>query len=347
MKKALITGIRGQDGAYLAKLLLDKGYKVYGADRRSGDSSLWRLKELGIENKIEHIYMDLLEYSNIIDVIKKIKPDEIYNLAAQSFVQASFDQPILTAEIDAMGVLRMLEAVRLFSPKTRFYQASTSEMFGKVQAVPQNEKTPFYPRSPYGVSKLFGHWMVINYRESYGLFACAGILFNHESPLRGVEFITRKITYNIAKIKYGLCDKIQVGNLDSKRDWGYAKEYVEGMWLMLQQKNPDDYVLATNETHSIRELIEYAFEYAGINIKWKGKGLNEKGVDRKTGKTLIEVSERYYRPAEVDLLLGEAKKAEKVLGWKLKTKFKELVRMMIEADLKRVSNDAKTDAEDL
>ncbi len=336
MKKALITGIRGQDGAYLAELLVKKGYKVYGADRRSGDSSLWRLKELGIHNKIQYIYMDLLEFSNVIDVIKKIKPDEVYNLGAQSFVQASFDQPIFTAEVDAIGPLRILEAIRLLSPKTKFYQASTSEMFGKAQEIPQTEKTPFYPRSPYGVAKLYAHWITVNYRESYNLFACSGILFNHESPFRGIEFITRKLTDSVARIKYGLQDKIVVGNLDSKRDWGYAKEYVEGMWLILQQKKADDYVLATNETHTIRELIEYSFKHIGINIIWKGKGLSEKGFDSKTGKILVEVSEKFYRPAEVDLLIGNPAKAKKILGWQPKAKFKELVDMMIESDLKRV-----------
>lgn len=341
-KTALITGIRGQDGAYLSKLLLEKGYKVYGADRRSGDSSMWRLKELGIENEIEYIYMDLLEYTNIIDVIKKIKPDEVYNLAAQSFVQTSFNQPLLTTDIDALGPLRILEAIRMFSPETKFYQASTSEMFGKVQAVPQNEKTPFYPRSPYGVAKLYAHWITVNYRESYNLFACSGILFNHESPLRGIEFITRKITYNVARIKYGLEKKITVGNLDSKRDWGYAKEYVEGMYLMLQQKKPDDYVLATGENHTIRELIEYAFKFIGVDIVWKGKGINEKGIDRKTSKVMVEVSPKFYRPAEVDLLLGDASKAKKVLGWKPKTKFKDLIRIMVEEDIKRVEKEKKT-----
>lgn len=338
MKKALITGIRGQDGAYLARLLLEKGYKVYGADRRSGDSELWRLKELGIENEIEHIYMDLLEYSNIADTIKKIKPDEIYNLAAQSFVQVSFEQPVLTAEVDAVGVLRILEAIRLYSPHTKFYQASTSEMFGKVQSVPQNERTPFYPRSPYAVAKLYAHWITVNYRESYDIFACSGILFNHESPLRGREFITRKTTLTVAKIKYGLEDKLVVGNLDSKRDWGYAKEYVEGMYLMLQQKKPDDYVLATGETHTVREMIEYAFRYAGFDIVWKGKGIKEKALDRKTGRVLVEVSEKFFRPAEVDLLVGDASKAKKVLGWKPRTTFKQLIEMMVESDLKKVSS---------
>jgi len=339
MKKALITGIRGQDGAYLSKLLLEKGYKVYGADRRSGDSSLWRLKELGIDKKIHHIYMDLLEYSNVVEVIKEIKPDELYNLAAQSFVAVSFKQPLLTAEIDALGVLRILEAVRLFSPKTKVYQASTSEMFGKVQSIPQNEKTPFYPRSPYAVSKLFAHWICVNYRESYDLFVCSGILFNHESPLRGIEFVTRKISYTVARIYNGFDEKIVVGNLDSKRDWGYAEEYVYGMWLMLQQKKADDYVLATGETHTVREFIEKAFETVGIDIVWKGKGVDEKGYDRKTGKVLVEVSKEFYRPAEVDLLLGDPSKAEKELGWKAKTKFEELVKMMVSADIERIKKE--------
>lgn len=337
MKKALITGIRGQDGAYLAELLLKKGYKVYGADRRSGNSDLWRLEELGILKDVDFIYMDLLEYSNIVDVIKKIKPDEVYNLAAQSFVQASFEQPILTSEINAIGTLRILEALRIYSPHTKFYQASTSEMFGKVQTIPQNEKTPFYPRSPYAVSKLYAHWITVNYRESYNMFACSGILFNHESPLRGIEFITRKTTYTVAKIKCGKETKLVVGNLDSKRDWGYAKEYVEGMYLMMQYNKADDYVLATGETNSIREMIEYAFNYAGFDIVWKGKGINEKGVDRKTGKVLVEVSPKYFRPAEVDILLGDPTKARKVLGWKPKTTFKKLIEIMVEADIRRVS----------
>ncbi len=347
MKKALITGIRGQDGAYLAKLLLEKGYKVYGTDRRSGGSDFWRLKELGIEKDVEHIYMDLLEYSNIIDVIKKIKPDEIYNLAAQSFVQVSFEQPILTSEIDAIGVLRLLEAIRLYSPHTKFYQASTSEMYGKVQAVPQNEKTPFYPRSPYAVAKVYGHWITVNYRESYGIFACSGILFNHESPLRGVEFVTRKTTLGVAKIKYGLLDKLVLGNLDTKRDWGYAKEYVEGMYMMLQHKKADDYVLATGVAHTIREMVEHAFRYAGFDIVWKGKGVNEKGVDRKSGRILVEVSPKYFRPADVDLLCGDASKAKKVLGWQPKTSFQKLIEIMVEADLKRIGRFGSSYKEEL
>lgn len=335
-KRVLITGIRGQDGAYLARFLLEKGYEVYAADRRSGDSSFWRLKELGIERDVRIKYMDLLELTNIMREIEKIKPDEVYNLAAQSFVHVSFEQPILTSDINAIGVLRILEALRIIKPAAKFYQASTSEMFGKIQAIPQNEKTPFYPRSPYGVSKLFGHWITVNYRESYKMFACSGILFNHESPLRGLEFITRKMSYGIARIKQGLQDKVVVGNLDSKRDWGYAPEYVEAMWLMLQQPEPDDYVIATNETHSVREFVEFAFRHAGFDIEWRGKNLEEKGIDKGTGKTLVEISPEFFRPAEVDLLIGDYSKAKKELGWQPKTKFEELARMMVEADIRRV-----------
>lgn len=337
MKKALITGIRGQDGAYLAKLLLEKGYEVYGADRRSGDSSNWRLKELGIEKEIKILYMDLLEISNIIDTIRKVQPDEVYNLAAQSFVGASFSQPLLTADVDAMGVLRLLEAIRLYKPDAKFYQASTSEMFGKVQEIPQTEKTPFYPRSPYGVAKLFGHWITVNYRESYDIFACSGILFNHESPLRGVEFITRKVTYSLARIKYGKQDKLLVGNLQAKRDWGYAPEYVKAMWLMLQADTADDYVIATGETHSVREFIEKASQVAGFDLIWEGEGISEKAIDRKTGKVIVEVSPEFFRPAEVDLLIGNPQKAKEKLGWQPQTTFDQLVEIMMEADLKRVA----------
>jgi len=341
MPRALITGIRGQDGAYLAKLLLEKGYEVYGADRRSGDSSNWRLKELGIEKDVKVVYMDLLELTNIMRVIEKIQPDEVYNLAAQSFVGVSFEQPILTSEVDAMGVLRLLEAIRTLKPDTKFYQASTSEMFGKVQEIPQTEKTPFYPRSPYGVAKLFGHWITVNYRESFNIFACSGILFNHESPLRGVEFVTRKITYSLARIKYGLQDRLVLGNLDAKRDWGYAPEYVEGMWLMLQQEEPDDYVLATGETHTVREFVEKAAEVAGFDIEWEGEGVDTKGIDRKSGKVIVEVSPEFYRPAEVDILIGNPEKARKKLGWEPKTKFHRLVEIMMEADINRVAEAAK------
>jgi len=339
MKVALITGIRGQDGAYLSKFLLEKGYRVVGADRRSGDSSNWRLKELGIENEIEVVYMDLLEFDNIFRIIQKIQPDEVYNLAAQSFVATSFEQPLLTADVDALGVVRLLEALRLIKPNAKFYQASTSEMFGKVQTIPQNEKTPFYPRSPYGVSKVFGHWITVNYRESYNMFACSGILFNHESPLRGLEFVTRKITYNLAQIKFGLRDKIVLGNLDAKRDWGYAKEYVEGMWMMLQQKEPDDYVLATGETHSIKEFVEKACYFAGFDLEWEGKDDNLKGIDRGSGRVIVETSKEFYRPAEVDLLIGDASKAKRVLGWQPKTSFEKLVEIMVDADLKRVAQE--------
>jgi len=341
MKKALITGITGQDGAYLAKFLLEKGYEVYGCVRRTSDQSLSRLKYLGIEKDIKYVSLDLLEFTNIYRTIEKIKPDEVYNLAAQSFVALSFEQPIFTAEVTALGPLRILEAIRTIDPKIKYYQASSSEMFGKVQAIPQNEKTPFYPRSPYAISKLFGHWITVNYRESYGIFACSGILFNHESPLRGLEFVTRKITYGIARIKYGLQDKIVLGNLDSKRDWGYAPEYVEAMWLMLQQDEPDDYVIATGETHSVREFVELAFKYAGYEIIWEGKELDEKGRDKKTGKILVEVSKEFYRPAEVDFLIGDYTKAKQKLGWEPKTRFKELVKIMVEADLKRVKENLK------
>ncbi len=336
VKRALITGIRGQDGAYLSKLLLEKGYEVYGADRRSGDSSFWRLAELGIERDVKVRYMDLLELTNVMREIEKIRPDEVYNLAAQSFVQASFEQPIITSDIDAVGVLRILEALRTLKADTRFYQASTSEMFGRVQAIPQNEKTPFYPRSPYGVAKLYGHWITVNYRESYGMFACSGILFNHESPLRGLEFVTRKITSGLARIRLGLLDRIVLGNMDSKRDWGYAPEYVEAMWLMLQQKGPDDYVVATGETHTVREFVELSMKHAWFDLAWEGEGTNEKGIDRKTGKTLIEISAEFFRPAEVDILVGNPAKAADTLGWQPKTRFEELARIMVEADIKRL-----------
>jgi GDPmannose 4,6-dehydratase len=336
MKKALITGIRGQDGAYLAKLLLQKGYKVYGADRRSGDSGNWRLKELGIEQEVEIVYMDLLELTNIRHVISKIMPDEVYNLAAQSFVGVSFEQPILTADIDAIGVLRLLEALRDIKPDAKFYQASTSEMFGKVREIPQTETTPFYPRSPYAVAKVYAHYISVNYREAYNMFTACGILFNHESELRGLEFVTRKTTQAVAQIKYGLTDKLVLGNLDSKRDWGYAPEYVYGMYLMLQQDNPDDYVLATGHTHTIREFVEKAFEIAGFNIEWSGEGINSKGIDKRTGKVLVEVSKDFYRPSEVDILIGNPKKAKEKLNWQAKTTFEELVRIMTESDLKRI-----------
>ena len=341
MKKALITGIRGQDGAYLAKLLLENGYEVYGADRRSGDSSNWRLKELGIEKHVKIVYMDLLELTNIRHVIKDVMPDEVYNLAAQSFVGISFEQPILTTDIDALGVLRLLENIRDIKKDTKFYQASTSEMFGKVKEIPQNENTPFHPRSPYAVAKVYAHFITQNYREAYNMFACSGILFNHESPLRGLEFVTRKITYTLSRIKYGLEDKLILGNLDSKRDWGYAPEYVYGMYLMLQQETPDDYVLATGTTHSVREFVEKASLVAGFDIEWVGEAENTKGIDKKSGKTIVEVSKKFYRPAEVDLLIGDYTKAKQKLGWEPKTTFDKIVEIMMEKDLERVLREAK------
>jgi len=336
MKKALVTGIRGQDGAYLAKLLLEKGYKVYGADRRSGDSGNWRLKELGIDKDVEIAYMDLLELTNIRHVISRTMPDEVYNLAAQSFVGVSFEQPMLTSDIDAIGVLRLLDSLRDIKPDAKFYQASTSEMFGKVREIPQSEITPFYPRSPYAVAKVYAHYMTINYREAYNMFNCCGILFNHESELRGGEFVTRKITQAVAGIKYGLQDRLILGDLDSKRDWGYAPEYAYGMYLMLQQQKPDDYVLATGETHTISEFVEKAFAVAGFDVEWQGEGVNKKGTDKKTGKTLVEVSKEFYRPSEVDLLVGDSTKAKERLGWKAQTTFNELIVKMVESDMKRL-----------
>jgi len=334
-KKALITGIRGQDGAYLAKNLLEKGYEIYGADRRSGDTTYWRLNELGIKKDINTIYMDLLEMTNILRVIEKVKPDEVYNLAAQSFVGTSFEQPIITSDINAMGVARLLEAIRLVNPGIKFYQASTSEMFGKVREIPQNEDTPFHPRSPYGVAKLYAHWATVNYRESYNMHASSGILFNHESPLRGLEFVTKKITMSVAAIKKGKQDSVVLGNLDSKRDWGFAGDYVEGMRLMVQQEKADDYVLATGDTHSIKEFVEEAFRYIDADIVWSGEGADTKGTDKKTGKVMVEVSPEFYRPAEVDLLIGNPEKAKKKLGWEPKVRFSELVQMMVEWDLRQ------------
>jgi GDPmannose 4,6-dehydratase len=335
MKRALITGITGQDGAYLSKLLLDKGYEIYGAFRRTSDLHLNRLKYLGVDEKIQYLPLELLEFTNIYKGIERIQPDEFYNLGAQSFVALSFEEPIFTVDVTGLGPLRILESIRALNPKIKFYQASSSEMFGKVQTIPQDEKTPFYPRSPYSIAKLSAHWITVNYRESYGLFACSGILFNHESPLRGLEFVTRKITSGLARIQHGLQERLVLGNLNSKRDWGYAPEYVEAMWRMLQQDQPDDYVVATGETHTIREFIEKAFQVVGIEIAWQGAEANEKGIDPKTGKVLVEVSPDFFRPAEVDILIGNPKKAAEKLGWKPKTKFQDLVRIMVEADMKR------------
>jgi GDPmannose 4,6-dehydratase len=338
-KTAIVTGVTGQDGAYLAKLLLEKGYKVYGAARRTSTTNHARLDELGVTKDIEMIMLDLSELSNIERVVRKYKPDEFYNLAAQSFVAASFELPIYTSDVDGMGVARILEAIRQESPGTRFYQASTSEMFGKVQAIPQDEKTPFYPRSPYGVAKLYGHWMVVNYRESYNMHASSGLLFNHESPLRGAEFVTRKTTLALARIKHGKQEKLELGNLDAKRDWGFAGDYVEAMYLMLQQKTGDDYVVATNETNPVRLFVEHAAAALGFDLTWEGEAEKTKGIDRKSGKVIVAVNPAFYRPAEVDLLIGNPAKAEKALHWKRKVNFQGLVEMMARADNDRVAKD--------
>ncbi len=339
MKKALITGITGQDGAYLSKLLLEKGYEVYGAFRRTSDLHLNKLKFLKIDDKINYVPLELHEFTNIYKTIEKIQPDEIYNLGAQSFVAVSFEIPIFTADVTALGALRVLEAVREINPSIKFYQASSSEMFGRVQATPQNEKTYCYPRSPYAASKLFAHWITVNYRESYNMFTCSGILFNHESPLRGLEFVTRKITHAVARIKLGLQDDLRLGNLDSKRDWGYAPEYVEAMWLMLQQPEPDDYVIATGENHTVREFVETAFNRIGLEIEWSGNGVNEKGINRASGRTLIKVDPQFFRPAEVEVLKGDYSKAKEKLGWSPKTTFTDLVRIMVERDLELVQKE--------
>jgi len=335
-KTALITGITGQDGAYLAKLLLEKGYEVHGGVRRIGVISTGRLDELGITDSLHLHDFELLEESNIRRVLEKSAPDEVYNLAAQSFVGVSFEQPLYTSNADALGVMRILESLRSLGGKTRFYQASTSEMFGKVQAIPQTESTPFYPRSPYGVAKLFAHWATVNYRESFDMFACSGILFNHESPLRGKEFVTRKITLAFARIAAGKQDVLELGNLDARRDWGYAADYVEGMWRMLQQDTPDDYVLATGETHTIRSFVDAAGAYFGWEFDWQGEGENEVGIERKSGKTLVRVNPAFFRPAEVELLIGSPAKADEKLGWKREVDLNGLVQLMCEADEKRV-----------
>ncbi len=340
-KKALITGIRGQDGAYLSKVLLEKGYEVCGTDRRISDSQEWRLSYLGIEKEIKILYMDLLEITNIMRTIESVMPDEIYNLGSQSFVGTSFDQPALICEVNGMGVLRLLETIRLIKADIKFYQASTSEMFGKAVEVPQTEETPFYPGNPYGIAKVFGHLCAVNYRETYNMFICSGILYNHESPLRGIEFVTRKITHGVASIKYGLQDRLILGDLEAKRDWGYAKEYVEGMWMMLNHKTPDTYILATGKTHSVKEFVEYAFRYAGYDIVWKGKGVNEKGMDKRTGKILVEVSPEFYRPSEPGLLTGNPEKAKEILGWEANFKFEDLINLMIEEDMKVLNRGRK------
>jgi GDPmannose 4,6-dehydratase len=337
IKRALITGITGQDGAYLAQLLLEKGYHVTGTFRRSSSVNFWRIEELGIEKhpNLALVEYDLTDLSSSIRLIENARPDEVYNLAAQSFVGVSFEQPVTTASITGLGAVNLLEAIRIVNPKARFYQASTSEMFGKVQAVPQVEDTPFYPRSPYGVAKLYAHWMTVNYRESYGIFGSSGILFNHESPLRGREFVTRKITDSVAKIVLNKLDVLELGNLDAKRDWGYAKEYVEGMWRILQADEPDTFVLATNRTETVRDFVTMAFKGAGIAIEFSGEGENEVGHCARTGKALVRVSPKFYRPAEVDLLIGDPAKARRVLGWEPKTTLEELCQMMVDADLRR------------
>lgn len=337
MKHALITGITGQDGSYLAELLLDKGYEVYGLMRRKSVVDYGNVDH--IKDKIHFIYADMTDQTSLIHAMTISQADEVYNLAAQSFVATSWEQPLATAEIDAIGVTNMLEAIRVVKPAAHFYQASTSEMFGLVQAIPQCETTPFYPRSPYGVAKLYGHWITKNYRESYNLFACSGILFNHESERRGKEFVTRKITNAVARIKQGVQDCVELGNLDSKRDWGHSKDYVHAMWLMLQQDTPDDYVIATNETRTVREFVDTAFACAGIEIEWSGKGVNETGTDKATGKVVVKVNPEFFRPAEVDILLGDPSKAEKTLGWKREIPFQELVSRMVKNDMELVAKE--------
>lgn len=336
MKKALITGITGQDGAYLAQLLLDKGYTVYGAYRRTSSENFWRIADLGIDQhpQLRLVEFDLTDLSGTIRLLSSSEVQEVYNLAAQSFVGVSFEQPLTTAEITGVGALNLLEAIRFVNPKIRFYQASTSEMFGKVQAVPQTESTPFYPRSPYGVAKLFAHWMTVNYRESYGIFAASGILFNHESPLRGKEFVTRKITDAMAQIKLGKKQCLELGNLDAKRDWGFAKDYVDGMWRMLQIDQPETFVLATNRTETVRDFVSLAAQAVEINLDWQGSGPNEQGVDA-SGVVRVRINPDFYRPAEVDLLIGDASKAAQLLNWKASTTLEELCDMMVKADLQR------------
>lgn len=337
MKKAIITGITGQDGAYLAKLLLGKGYEVYGAFRRTSSVNFWRMEELGIESH-PHLHLvefDLTDPSSSIRLLQKSGAAEVYNLAAQSFVGVSFDQPITTGKITGLGAVHLLEAIRIVNPQVRFYQASTSEMFGKVQSVPQDETTAFYPRSPYGIAKLYAHWMTVNYRESYGIYGASGILFNHESPLRGREFLTRKVSDGISRIKLGKLDVLELGNLDAKRDWGFAEEYVDGMWRMLQADKPDTYVLATNRTATVREFVALAGNAVGFDLQWEGHGENERGIDRLSGRVLVKVNPSFYRPAEVDLLIGNAEKAKRELGWEPSTGLEQLCQMMVEADMRR------------
>ena len=335
--KAIITGITGQDGAYLAELLLEKGYTVYGTFRRTSSVNFWRIEELGIDKhpNLNLVEYDLTDLSSSIRLLESTGATEVYNLAAQSFVGVSFEQPLTTLDITGAGAVNLLEAIRIVNPKIRFYQASTSEMFGQVQAIPQSETTPFYPRSPYGVAKLYAHWMTINYRESYGIFGCSGILFNHESPLRGREFVTRKITDSVAKIKLSKLDVLELGNIDAKRDWGFAKEYVEGMWRMLQADEPGVFVLATNRTETVRDFVTLAFKAVDVELQWEGSGEQEQATDAATGKVVVRVNPKFYRPAEVDLLIGDPQKAKDVLGWEPKTTLEQLCRMMVDADMRR------------
>ncbi len=342
MRKALITGITGQDGSYLAELLLEKGYEVHGIIRRASVFNTERIDHIYQDPHVEDrrlllYYGDMVDGSSIARLVEKIAPDEIYNLAAQSHVHVSFEQPVYTADADALGTLRLLEAVREARVETRIYQASSSEMFGKVQEVPQSEQTPFHPRSPYAVSKLFAHWVTVDYREAYGLYTCSGILFNHESPRRGKRFLSRKVTRAVARIRAGLQDRVYLGNLNARRDWGYAPEYVEAMWLMLNRDEPDDFVIATGRAPTVREFTELAFGIGGFDLRWEGEGEDEVGIDAKTGRTLVKVDPRYFRPAEVDLLIGDASKAKRLLGWEPKTGFEELARIMVEADIEAVS----------
>lgn len=339
MKKALITGVTGQDGSYLSELLLENGYEVYGLMRRKSVVDYGNVEH--IKDKIYFIYADMTDLASLINAMKISQADEVYNLAAQSFVGTSWEQPLATADIDAIGVTNMLEAIRTIKPEARFYQASTSEMFGKVQEMPQTEKTPFYPRSPYGVAKVYGHWITKNYRESYDMYACSGILFNHESERRGLEFVTRKITDAVARIKLGVQDCLELGSMDAKRDWGHSKDYVRAMWLMLQQEQADDYVIATNETRTVREFVETAFSHVNIDVEWKGAGVDEIGVDKATGKTIVRVNPKFFRPAEVEVLLGNPAKADKELGWNREINFSELVKRMIDNDMKLVEKEIK------
>ncbi len=351
-KVALITGVTGQDGAYLSELLLEKGYVVHGIKRRSSSFNTGRIEHLYQDPHEENQrfvlhYGDMTDSTNLIRIVQEVQPDEIYNLAAQSHVQVSFETPEYTSNADATGALRLLEAIRLLglTKKTRFYQASTSELYGKVQEIPQSEKTPFYPRSPYAAAKLYAYWIVVNYREAYGMHASNGILFNHESPLRGETFVTRKITRAVAAMKLGYQDKLFLGNLDAKRDWGHAREYVRGMWLMMQQDEPDDYVLATGETTLVRDFVTHAFKQVDIDIDWKGEGIDEKGIDARTGQVLVEIDPRYFRPTEVELLIGDPSKAQQKLGWKHETKWQALCEEMVREDLKRVQQERRRNAE--